>query len=279
MYMRLGFAVAINVDPDVLLVDEVLAVGDEAFTHKCLDKFAELGRRGRTIVLVTHALDLVQRFCDEALWLDHGSIRSHGDPKRVIDAYLLDVTAGEDRQLGRAVPGTAPPHGGGQALEVRTGELPDMSRAAEGRWGSREAEITHVELRRADGTAAHVFSSGEPVDVCLRVTAHQPLRDFVFGVGVFDSEGTCCYGTNTHIEGAQPAELSGDADITFRFERLDLVEGAYKLDVAVHRQSGAPYDYHRQLYTFRVTSRLKDVGGFRPPHHWTFSGGVRITGL
>ena len=91
MYMRLGFAVAINVDPDVLLVDEVLAVGDEAFTHKCLDKFADFRRRGRTVLLVTHSLDLVTRFCDEALWLDHGRVRAQGDPERVVDAYLLDV--------------------------------------------------------------------------------------------------------------------------------------------------------------------------------------------
>ena len=75
MYMRLGFAVAIHVDPDVLLVDEVLAVGDEGFTHKCLDKFAEFRRRGKTILLVTHSLGLVERFCDEALWLDGGTVR------------------------------------------------------------------------------------------------------------------------------------------------------------------------------------------------------------
>src|SRR2546422_2068938 len=91
MYMRLGFAVAVNVDPDVLLVDEVLAVGDEAFTHKCLDKFAEFKRRGKTILLVTHALDLVHRFCDEALWLGDGLARAHGDPKRVVDADLTAV--------------------------------------------------------------------------------------------------------------------------------------------------------------------------------------------
>src|SRR6266498_2378501 len=91
MYMRLGFAVAIHVDPDVLLVDEVLAVGDEAFTHKCLDKFAEFRRRGRTVLLVTHSLDLVTRFCDEALWLDGGVAKAQGDPKRVVDAYLTAV--------------------------------------------------------------------------------------------------------------------------------------------------------------------------------------------
>src|SRR5207344_2703485 len=105
MYMRLGFAVAINVDPDVLLIDEVLAVGDEAFTHKCLDKFAEFRRRGRTVLLVTHSLDLVSRFCDEALWLDGGMAKAQGDPKRVIDTYLLDVARAENESLspGRLV--------------------------------------------------------------------------------------------------------------------------------------------------------------------------------
>src|SRR5438309_3757713 len=99
MYMRLGFAVAIHVDPDVLLVDEVLAVGDEGFTHKCLDKFGEFKRRGKTIRLVTHSLGLVERFCDEALWLDAGKVRGAGDPKRVVGAYITDVERQEEREL------------------------------------------------------------------------------------------------------------------------------------------------------------------------------------
>src|SRR6476619_4729784 len=99
MYMRLGFAVAINVNPDVLLVDEVLAVGDEAFTHKCLDKFSEFRRRGKTILLVTHSLGLVERFCDEALWLDGGVAKLQGDPKRVVGAYLTKVEEGEEQLM------------------------------------------------------------------------------------------------------------------------------------------------------------------------------------
>src|SRR5207248_5609260 len=99
MYMRLGFAVAIHVNPDVLLVDEVLAVGDEGFTHKCLDKFSEFRRRGKTILLVTHALNLVERFCDEAIWLDAGIARAQGDPKRVVGAYLTKVEEGEETLL------------------------------------------------------------------------------------------------------------------------------------------------------------------------------------
>src|SRR5438067_5544704 len=102
MYMRLGFAVAIHVNPDVLLVDEVLAVGDEGFTHKCLDKFAEFRRRGKTILLVTHSLTVVERFCDEAVWLDEGAVRAQGDPRRVVDAYLTAVEKTEERQMEAA---------------------------------------------------------------------------------------------------------------------------------------------------------------------------------
>jgi ABC-type polysaccharide/polyol phosphate transport system ATPase subunit len=268
MYMRLGFSVAINVDPEVLLVDEVLAVGDEAFTHKCLDKFAEFKRRGKTVLLVTHMLDLVTRFCDEALWLDHGVTRAQGDPKRVIDAYRLDVAVEENRSLSST------------PLHVASDEpQADMSTAREGRWGSREAEILGVDFLRRDGTAAHVFESGEPVEIRLRVRANQRLTDFVFGVGIFSADGVCCYGTNTDIEGAQPGEFSGEANVGFHLDSLALIEGSYKVDVAVHRRDGTPYDYHRQLHTIRVASHVKDTGLFRPPHHWTFSSGIRMTGL
>ena len=99
MYMRLGFAVAVHVNPDVLLVDEVLAVGDEGFSLKCLDKFAEFKRRGKTIVLVTHGLGMVERFCDEAAWLDGGKLRGTGDPRRVVHAYTTDVEKAEERVL------------------------------------------------------------------------------------------------------------------------------------------------------------------------------------
>jgi ABC-type polysaccharide/polyol phosphate transport system ATPase subunit len=271
MYMRLGFAVAINVDPDVLLVDEVLAVGDEAFTHKCLDKFAEFRRRGRTILLVTHSLDLVTRFCDQALWLDSGVVKADGDPKRVIDAYLMDVAASENRELSDAPPTAEIPN--------PDSEPTDMFKAAEGRWGSREAEITGVEMIGASGQPAHLFKSGERVDIRLHVRANQRVNDFAFGIGIFNADGICCYGTNTHIEGGFANEFSGEGMVVLTIDTLSLVEGTYKLDVAVHRQNGVPYDYHRLLYTFRVKSARKDVGIFRPPHHWSFSGGIRMSGL
>jgi ABC-type polysaccharide/polyol phosphate transport system ATPase subunit len=281
MYMRLGFAVAINVDPEVLLIDEVLAVGDEAFTHKCLDKFAEFRRRGKTILLVSHSLGLVERFCDEALWLDAGVVRATGDPKRVVGAYVIDVGRSEEQELAaaetraREAAGEAQPDEAADRAETPT----DMFRAAEGRWGSREVEITGVTLVGESGRPGHLFQSGERIDIRLSVQARQPVSDFVFGLGLFNADGVCCYGTNTDIEEFSPVSLEGAGVVALTIDRLDLVEGTYKLDVAVHRRDGYPYDYHRLLYTFRVKSRLRDVGIYRPAHRWHFSPEIRIRSL
>jgi hypothetical protein len=131
----------------------------------------------------------------------------------------------------------------------------------------------------ASGQPAHLFQSGERVEIRLHVRANQRVRDFAFGVGIFNAEGVCCYGTNTLIDGGAPSELTGEGLVIFSIDALNLVEGTYKLDVAVHRQDGVPYDYHRLLYTFRVKSPLKEVGIFSPPHKWSFSGGIRMSGL
>jgi ABC-type polysaccharide/polyol phosphate transport system ATPase subunit len=286
MYMRLGFAVAINVDPDVLLVDEVLAVGDEGFTHKCLDKFAEFKRLGKTILLVTHSLGLIERFCDDAIWLDAGRAQTHGDPRRVVDAYLAAVEKGEEKLLASttakavaaaaAQPPAEPPAPAQPAMAAPDGVLRNMFQAVEGRWGSRQIEITDVTLLNGDEQPVFVFHSGEPMSVRLKVTAHVPATDFVFGLSLFNADGVCCYGTNTFIEEMDPERLEGDAEVTLTIESLDLVEGTYKVDVAVHTCDGYPYDYHRLLYTFRVKSRTPDVGIYRPRHRWSFSPGVRF---
>ena len=101
-------------------------------------------------------------------------------------------------------------------------------------------------------------------------------KDFVFGIGLFNADGVCCYGTNTNIEELEPAEISGDGEIRFRIDSLELVEGTYKIDVAAHKLDGYPYDYHRLLYTFRVKSRTKDVGIYRPEHRWEFTPNIRF---
>jgi ABC-type polysaccharide/polyol phosphate transport system ATPase subunit len=272
MYMRLGFAVAIHVDPDVLLIDEVLAVGDEAFTRKCLDKIAEFHRRGRTILFVTHSLGLVEKMCDDVLWLRQGRVADRGEPKRVVDAYLTYVAGGEEAQLKarqRAADAAAPPGTTAEAPPATAGYRP-------GRWGGREVEITRVRLVDARGRERQVFAPGEALTIVLSVQAPEPVEDFVFGFGLFGADGVNLYGTNTDIEEFRSRRLEGEGEVRLRLDDLHLVEGTYLLDVAAHRRDGTPYDYHRGLHSLRVRSRIKDVGLYRPAHHWAFSGGVAV---
>ncbi len=270
MYMRLGFAVAIHVDPDVLLIDEVLAVGDEAFTRKCLDKVAEFRRRGKTILFVSHSLGLVEKMCDDLLWLSHGKTRGRGEPKRVVDEYLTYVAGGEEALLRSRSASSA---GAGGAESEPPGAAGGY-RA--GRWGSREVEIRSVRLLDARERERHVFVPGETLTLALQVAARQPLTDFVFGIGLFAADGTCVYGTNTDLEHYVPRRLSGEAEVRLTLEGLSLVEGTYLLDLAAHRRDGTPYDYLRGQHSFRVKSRVKDVGLYRPLHRWSFSGGAAL---
>ena len=281
MYMRLGFAVAVHVDPDILIVDEVLAVGDEGFSLKCFDKFAEFKRRGKTILLVTHGLETVQRFCDEAVWLDEGMVRGYGDPRRVVHMYLSDIATGEEALLSaedkKKLEATVTEEGSDdpETTEVPTQEGPpdDMFRASEGRWGSGDVRIVEVSLENEAGST-HLFQSGDKMTVRMRVTTAQSVDDFVFGISIFNAEGVCCYGTNTNLEKLTPVSMTGDGEVKLDIESLDLVEGTYKLDLAVHNREGRPYDYHRLLHTFRVKSQIKDVGIYRPRHDWGFSSNI-----
>jgi ABC-type polysaccharide/polyol phosphate transport system ATPase subunit len=273
MYMRLGFAVAIHVDPDVLLIDEVLAVGDEAFTRKCLDKIGEFRRRGRTILLVTHSLGLAEKMCDEVLWLRQGKAAGRGDPKRIVDAYLTYVAGGEETLLAQEQRAQVL-RADGEAAAPASG--PEGGEYRPGRWGSREVEIASVRLLDDRGAERHVFVPGERLTLALTVRARAEVADFVFGVGLFTADGVSVYGTNTHLEEWTPRALSGEAEVRFEMDDLRLVEGSYLIDVAAHRRDGTPYDYHRGLYSFRVKSRLKDVGVYRPQHRWTFGGGADL---
>ncbi|MEO6212104.1 MAG: Wzt carbohydrate-binding domain-containing protein, partial [Vicinamibacterales bacterium] len=227
-------------------------------------------------------------FCDDALWMDGGKKKASGDPMRVVGAYITDVEKSEEQQLAA---GDARAHGSAAEVSpddpisavlpdhpIETAQAPmDMFRATEGRWGSREIEITDVHLLGPDGAAGHVFQSGEAMTVRVILRAPVVMDDFVLGIGVFNAEGVCCYGTNTSIEELKAVSIVGDAEARFDIARLDLVEGTYKLDVAIHKQDGYPFDYHRLLYTFRVKSKTKDVGIYRPEHAWSFSGGVRFS--
>jgi len=266
MYVRLGFAVAVHTDPDVLLVDEVLAVGDEAFAHRCLRRIRELLADGRTLLFVSHSLDLVDDLCDRVLWLDGGKPRLLGEPRRVIDAYRQAVAEEEGREHRKAKEGSG---AGGSGLS---------DEEADGlRWGSRRAEITAARLMvGGDGAREERYhlESGEPVTVEIDVVAHEPLEDFVFGVMVSTPRGIEVWGTNTDLAGYEARLLEGDARVRLACPALRLGAGDYLVDVAVHTRDGTPFDYRKSVFALTVTARDRGVGLYAPEHRWEAEGGV-----
>lgn len=256
MYVRLGFAVAIHTDPNVLLVDEVLAVGDEAFAHRCLAKVEEFVAGGGTILLVSHSLSLVEEHCDRVLWLDRGRFRLLGEPRRVIDAYRQAVAEAE-----------------GEAHRTEKERQDDSTDAATRRWGSRVATLESVRLLVA-GEERYHFESGSEVTFELVAEAHQPLTDFVFGVGITTPRGVDCWGTNTDLAGFEAGHFDGRATVRLRSPEMRLAPGEYLVDAAVHAKDGAPYDYRKAVFRFTVTSTSGGVGIYFPSHDWGASGAL-----
>ena len=256
MYMRLGFAVAVHADPDILLIDEILAVGDETFQQKCFDQLAAFQRLGKTIVLVSHDLATVERWSDEVLWLDNGVIQERGTPRRVIDLYRAGVVAQEEKVA------LAEHHRIADTVQEATAM--EMSN----RWGNQEVTIVAVQLLDAAGEERYVYRSGEQARVVLHYRVHAQVEEPVFGLAILCGDGLWCYGSNTDIEEIALPPLGAEGTVEIFLERLDLIAGTYFLNVAVHARNGYPYDYHHQLYAFTVKSELRDVGVFRIPHRW-----------
>ena len=260
MYMRLGFSIAINVDPDILLIDEVLAVGDASFVPKCLDKINEFKRKGKTIIFVSHDLGTVERISDKVIWIKDGKIFKQGYPKRITDAYLEYI--GKKDEV--------------QASADHQNKEAEGNLDKEKRWGSREVEITNVKMRDVKGNEKYVFSYDEPLSIEFDVNAKKREKDFVFGLGILNYEGVNCYGSNTHIENFKSTEISGKGKVRINIPSLNLVNGTYFLNLAVHKRDGFPFDYHHFLYTFKVISKHRDIGIVRVSHEWDFSDNIKF---
>ncbi len=204
MYVRLGFAVAINVEPEVLLVDEVLAVGDAEFQQRCAEKFDELRRAGRTIVIVTHAMDSIRNLCDEVALLEHGTLRAIGPAATVINDYEDSV---------------------------------HVNRRADGlgwRWGSGEAEIERVEFLDAAGRAVTHVRTGDPLVVRVHLAAAEPVEQPVLGLGVHTLDGVQVSGPNLREAGLVPDRFVGRGHVDHRIPRVPLLPGTYDFSALLY---------------------------------------------
>lgn len=252
MYVRLGFAVAVNMDPDILLVDEVLAVGDENFQRKCINKVRQFQSEGRTIVFVTHGVDQVRQICDRAAVLDHGLQVTDGKPGesiRVFREYLLKSSQTEN------VDEVAP------EIELTHGEAQEAK-------ATKKVRLTDVQFERktgasvsTDGESTGALLPGDPLDINIHYQTEGEIDDVVIGIAVHDIEGRVVFGWNTQMLGVDIAPLNGNGIITFSFPSIPLLDGDYDVTVGAHtRDEGTVYDWHDQQYKFAVMNPGRGAG-------------------
>lgn len=263
MYMRLGFSLAIHTDPDILIVDEVLAVGDAAFVAKCKEKITALKHSGKTLLLVSHDLSAVEQWCDEVIWIDKGAEMDRGSPRRVIDKYRAWISQSEEKQVMATV--TPEP----------VSNTPILEKLVKGRWGSREIEITQVRLLGRNGQEHGMFTTNDPFVIEMSYIVNQPMSDVVFGIGITRSDGVVTLGTNTDICAVSVPELSGPhltgrGTVRFEINPLNLNEGTYFIDATSHKKDGYPYDYHQAMMKFLVRAPQAHVGMVVLDHKWVF---------
>jgi len=256
MQMRLGFAVAAYMEPEILLIDEVLAVGDLAFQRKCLDRIARFKAEGCTIILVSHDIASIRQLCDEALWLRQGELVAYGPSDVVAGQYVTEMTA----ETRRRTPAMRPTRRTSTGAELRVNE---------NRFGSMEIEIVAVRLLGPAGLSITELDSGDPLRVEIEYMAPEPICSPIFGVTVSRADGLVCYDTSTEAAGLHLPIVQGRGRISLQFERLDLIGDQYFVDVGIYeREWTYAYDYHWHVYPLLVRPTRGEKGVLRPPNRW-----------
>jgi len=230
MYVRLGFAVAVEVNPEVLLIDEVLAVGDVPFQKKCMDRMTEFRQQGKTMLVVSHDLSVIQKMSDRIMLLDEGRVTGLGDPGDVIGSYR--ASAGQ-----RAA----------QSMEKE--------------WGTGQVKITGVEFRDEAGNTVDSFECGGTLSARISYEASQKIDDPVFGFALADSAGNTLYGSNTQLEGVDIAAIEGTGSLMLNLSDLYLAAGSYLFSFSVH-SADHKTNYHRLDNAFGIACRTdKNAAG------------------
>jgi len=232
MYSRLAFAVAVNVEPELLLIDEVLAVGDEAFQRKCVQRIRQFQSEGRTILLVTHGVETVRQICDRAAVLDHGSLIALGEPGEAVLVF-------RDALLQR--------------------EHTDEAAGAD--WRShQQVRITGAEVEYLHPDRRHLLP-GEPLRIRMTYDAPARVDDVVFAINIHDQQGNLLLGANTDSLGADPGSVEGPGEVVFEFEQVPLMGGIYEVSLGVHtHDGGVEYDHRAGEDVIEALSTGKVAG-------------------
>jgi len=247
MYMRLAFSVAIHVDADVLLVDEILAVGDASFQAKCFNKMREIKSKGVTIVIVSHGLGEIEQLCERSIWIDNGIIRKQGVPYDVHPEYLNYM--GQKTHLAE--------HQKSVSIEEEKEEEI-----------IKDVNILSVTLFDENNKENDLFETGKSINIKIKYNVQKPVNNPDISIGVFRNDGFHCYSTSTFTDRLTIPELTSDGEIHFNIIENNLLEGEYSLDAAIKSENGLVYDSHRRMVKFKMYSSTHDKGVSRLKHEW-----------
>ena len=253
MYMRLGFAVAAHVEPDIVLVDEVLAVGDESFQQKCMARMQDLRREGRTIVFISHSMDAVASLCNRVMLLSHGEVVTVGQPKEVVTAYRTGLAVDRDRRR-------------------------QTSAATSARGEVKDVELLAVRLRDEDGHECDTVSMGDTVRLECDYRANTRVENPAFGVTINRDDGLYIFGPNTVYDNIPVGPISGEGTFSITYHSLPLMQATYHFTVSAYQQEDVynAIDSHSHAATLTVTSPTIRHGVVTLPHTWEVSGGEDV---
>ncbi len=276
MFVRLAFSTEINLDPDILLVDEVLAVGDMGFQKKCLNHIIGMKEQGKTIIVVSHALEQIQLVCDEVVWLEHGKVRAQGGTQEIIERYknrVFEKTAGLSAPVApssarRLNPVPVLSTGGVSQAETHS-TTTATAPARENRTGVQELEFEPTLLYDEGGQPVKKIGSGDPLIVQLNYTVHQPVVEPIFVVTLRNHDGLKCYEVNSQEDGASVGLVEGSHSLNLFLGALPLLPGTYSLSVGAFSQNWEyTYEYLHQTCSFQVDGPTTGSGIVHIPHRW-----------
>jgi ABC-2 type transport system ATP-binding protein len=247
MVVRLGFAVAISVEPEILIIDEVLAVGDEEFQQRCFQKIEQFRREGRTIIFVSHGLGQVSQFCHRALWLEKGEVQTIGPAYEVVSEYT------------------------GVAHHVEQVEAPEISEEPLDRWGTGEVRINKVVMSSEDGIDSNYFESGRPFKVRIEYEINSPVKELVVGLRITHLHGFNVFGSNTKRRGLAIPTDTKKGSVEFSVDALPILEGTFDLTIDISDNAEVnPYDHLEKAVRFNVVQAgTFDEGVTRVGGVWT----------
>lgn len=264
MYMRLAFSIAINVDADILLIDEILAVGDAGFQVKCFNRLREIKARGTTIIIVSHSMGQIEQICNRSIWIHEGRMRAEGNPRDVNPQYLSYM--GEQRQIIVQKEERRRENKRKKTNEENKEKVDIIQ--SKMRWGNGKVRITDVYFLNGEKKKSTSFVTDSALTIRIDYKVYEAVEDADFGIAIIRMDGIHCYGTNTRIDKLENFDIQKDGSVSIEMDSMTLLPGVYLLDVAVESGMGDIVDYYREACRFEVFSSLEDVGLVRLKHRW-----------